>query len=202
MLLPCKIPYQDNTEWINVPMLNYDELNNLLKMTDSDSCAADCHGFLCGHICVSDFPDRGAWEDYLDLKSEDDRLVENCFDDIDVLVAEIIALLESPELQFHPLLPDDDAPLSDRVEALSEWCHGFLNGFGMGQDVGRSLNDEEGRELIENFTRICQLQADENPDESDEKALFELVEYVRMGAMFIYGQFNHPAKGQGSEVYH
>jgi uncharacterized protein YgfB (UPF0149 family) len=202
MLLPCKIPYQDNTVWVNVPMLNYEELNNLLKITDSDSCAADCHGFLCGHICVSEFPDRGTWEDYLDLKSDDTRLVEDFFDDIGGLVAETVSLLESPELQFHPLLPDDYTPLSDRVEALSEWCHGFLNGFGMGQDVARSLKDEEGRELIENFTRICQLQADDTPDESNEKALFELVEYVRMGAMFIYGQFKFPSRGEGPEVYH
>lgn len=177
-------------------MLDYQELNDLLQMSQSDTCAADCHGFLSGQICVADFPVRDVWEQYLDLKSEDVKLLGDCFHDIDTLVAETISMLESPELIFHPLLPADDMPLVERADALSEWCHGFLNGFATAQEPGATLEDEDSRELIENFTRICQLEVGDQPGEDDERALFELVEYVRLGAIFIYGQFNRVVDGQ------
>ena len=56
----------------------------------------------------------------------------------------------------------------------------------MGQHSATVLGNEEGKELIENFTRACQIEASEMADESDEQALFELVEYVRIGAIYIY----------------
>ncbi|MGK0296443.1 MAG: hypothetical protein ACI9XC_000031 [Gammaproteobacteria bacterium] len=179
-------------------MLEYGELNKLLNMLGSDACASDCHGFLCGHICVNESPVSKIWEEYLGIKSTDEKLTSEFLEDVEALVGEIIRLLESPEYDFSLLLPDDNTSISERVSALSEWCHGFLNGFAQGQDVEQTLEDEDSRELIENFTRICQLEVSEHPDESDEKALFELVEYVRMGAIFINLQF-HPSLSGHSE---
>jgi uncharacterized protein len=171
-------------------MLDYKELNNLLRMLQSDACAADFHGFLCGHICVNDFPTSGIWKDYLDIMSDDEVLMSDCHENINALVRQTIKLFESSEFDFQLLLPDDNTPIAERVSALGEWCHGFLNGFAMGKGIAQTLEDENNRELIENFTRICQLEVSDKSDESDEKALFELVEYVRMGAIFIYSQSN------------
>ena len=39
-------------------------------------------------------------------------------------------MLADAELAFEPLLPDDDAPLEEQVQALALWCHGFLSGLG------------------------------------------------------------------------
>ena len=184
-------------------MLDYNELNNLLRNLQSDACAADCHGFLCGHICVNDFPMVGIWKEYLDIKSDDESLINGSYENIDRLISETISLFESSEFDFQLLLPDDSAPIAERVSALGEWCHGFLNGFAQGKDVERTLQDEDSKELIENFTRICHLEVSENPDESDEKALFELVEYVRMGAIFIYSHSNTATPGiPGTGSYH
>jgi hypothetical protein len=142
--------------------------------------------------------------EYLDIRSNDSMVIEGCCDDLDALKCETIRLLESPDFDFHPLLPDEDTPIIDRVSALGEWCHGFLNGFAMAQDVEFALEDRDSRELIENFTRICQLEVSDNPDEGDEKALFELVEYVRMGAIFIYAQAGSLSSGSnnGKGIYH
>ena len=167
-------------------MLNYNELSELLRLSDAAAHAADCHGFLCGHLCVNDTPDPETWKEYLDLQTEVDSLVDECHEEIGLLLTETRRNLDAPELDFHPLLPDDDAPLADRVVALSEWCYGFLNGFALGQHSATVLGNEEGKELIENFTRICQVETSEMADESDEQALFELVEYVRIGAIYIY----------------
>jgi len=34
------------------------------------------------------------------------------------------------QMDFQPLLPDDEHALDARVEALGAWCQGFLYGFG------------------------------------------------------------------------
>ena len=184
-------------------MIDYKELNSLLAAVHADACAADCHGFLCGRLCVNDMPASDVWIEYLDVRTDDGALIEDCNENLNEIVSETIHLFESTDLEFHPLLPDDKEPLEERVSALSEWCHGFLNGFAMGKDVDRTLEDDDGRELIENFTRICQLEVEEDHDESDEKALFELVEYVRMGVIFMYTQMNTGEQGPGpGQVYH
>jgi uncharacterized protein YgfB (UPF0149 family) len=183
--------------------VNYRELSELLEQSRSAACAADCHGFLCAQICVSEYSERDIWEEYLDLQTDDEMRVRECCEEIDVLVSEIRKLLFSPDFEFQPLLPDDDTPLPERVTALGEWCHGFLNGFALGHNTGMILENEESKELIENFTRICNIGVEEVTDETDEQALFELVEYVRMGAMYIFDRLQPYNSGESRpEVYH
>lgn len=184
-------------------MVNYNELSEMLRQSQSVSCAADCHGFLCAQICVSEHSERDVWEEYLDLQSDDERLVHECCEEIDALIAEIRRLLISPDFDFQLMLPDDETPLPDRVNALSEWCHGFLNGFALGRHTGIIMDHEESKELLENFAKICNIGVDEVTDETDEQALFELVEYVRMGAIYIYDRLQpYNSAADTPEIYH
>ncbi|MEX2353155.1 MAG: UPF0149 family protein [Gammaproteobacteria bacterium] len=183
-------------------MLNYRELNEMLRLTRSGSRAADCHGFLCGQVCVSETPEAGAWEEYLDMQPDDEVLVQEFLEEIDNLFLETRKLIVSPYFDFQLLLPDDDSPLPDRAKALGEWCHGFLNGFGIGKNTDVVLADAESRELLENFTRICRIGVSESTDEGDERALFELVEYVRMGAIYIFDQLHADPGSSKPETYH
>jgi len=183
-------------------MLDYKELNNLLENLQSDADAADCHGFFCGQICVTEFPLQEVWKEYLDVKPDIDSEALQGLEDLHVLIADTMKSLESHDLDFQPLLPDDDSPIDERISALSEWCHGFLNGFAISQQANSCLEDEDSKELIENFTRICNLGAGDEPDESDERALFELVEYVRLGAIFMYDQLSINIPGRSHGVFH
>jgi uncharacterized protein YgfB (UPF0149 family) len=183
-------------------MLNYRELNQLLRLSRSDSGAADCHGFLCGQVCVTELPEQRVWEEYLDLQEDDEVLAKEFREHIDAILAETRRLFASPYFDFQLLLPDDEMPFQDRVIALGEWCHGFLNGFGLGKNTDSVFTDDEGRDLIENFTRICRIGVDEITDENDEKALFELVEYVRMGTLYLFDQLHVGQSDSKSETYH
>jgi uncharacterized protein YgfB (UPF0149 family) len=184
-------------------MVNYRELSEMLRLTRSVACAADCHGFLCAQICVSEFSERDIWEEYLDLQSDNEDLVRDCCDEIDALINETRRLLVSPDFDFQLMLPDDTEPLPDRAGALAEWCHGFLNGFAIGRDTGGILEHEESRELLENFARICNVGIEEITDETDERALFELTEYVRMGAIYIFDRLQpYNSAADTPEIYH
>lgn len=167
-------------------MLEYDELDNLLGRVKAEPCAAECHGFLCGQICVAGYADTEQWHDYLALQAGDADLDRACYDEIHSLIGELYVLMGSPDFDFRLLLPDDTAPFGERVEALAEWCHGFLNGFGMNRDTRAAMLNEECEDLIEDLSRICRVGAGEDGLEEDEQALVELTEYVRLGVMSLY----------------
>lgn len=167
-------------------MLDYFDLDEILSEVEAEVCAAGCHGFLCGQICVYGYPADELWQEYIDAQTKNDDLVDICYSEIKVLLADIIESMQSYDMDFQLLLPEGNSPLPERVEALAEWCHGFLNGYGVAAGEQELAMTEECREILEDFTRICRVGIDENTSEEDEQALFELIEYVRMGTMLIF----------------
>lgn len=167
-------------------MLDFIELTELLSRVQARANASECHGFLCGQVCVSGVPDEELWQEFLDAQSGDDDLVYESYAYIHTLIREITNYLNSPDLNFELLLPGEDMPLEYRVNALADWCHGFLNGFGLGTGLRGETFSEDCREVLTDYTRICQVGLDEETDEEDEWALEDLIEYVRMGAIMIF----------------
>ena len=85
-----------------------------------------------------------------------------------------------------PLLPDDDAPLRQRADALGAWCQGLLYGLGLGQADRRGQLSVESREFLRDATEIAQVgfETDE-ASEADETAYAEVVEYLRVGLLMV-----------------
>ncbi len=184
-------------------MFNYIDLSELLLQVQAKSGAADFHGFLCGQICVAHLPDEELWQEFLDVQSNNDDIVRECYREIHLLVAEITETIQSADLEFQLLLPDYDTVLAERVEALGEWCHGFLNGLGLGFEQGNLAMTDDCREVLDDFTKICHVGLEADTDEEDEEALMELIEYVLMGTLLIFEEM-YPRASQGHlmEVLH
>lgn len=100
----------------------------------------------------------------------------------------LVQLLDE-DLGFRLLLPDDDQEISQRVDALSSWCSGFLAGFGM--YLGEQPMSDALREGLQDFSEIAQVSTDPDElDDEDESGLLELQEYVRMAALYIFAECN------------
>jgi len=167
-------------------MLDFIELSALLSRIQARISASECHGFLCGQVCVCGVPEEELWQDFLDVQSNDDDLIYESYAHIHSLIREITNYMNSPELEFQLFLPDGDSPLEDRVNALADWCHGFLHGFGPGTGRREELFSEDCREVLTDYTKICEVGLDEETDAEDEWALEDLIEYVRVGAVMIF----------------
>ena len=98
------------------------------------------------------------------------------------LFEETRRLLASDEFEFDLLLPEDDAPLSDQVEALKSWCRGFLFGVGSGAAATNWSNDV--REILKDITEFTKLDANAEGEE-DERALGEITEYLRPAVLLL-----------------
>lgn len=105
---------------------------------------------------------------------------------------ETLSGLQSDQMDFRLLLPGDEALMGERLFALSAWVRGFLEG--MARAGGERLADAgtEIRELIEDFVAISQVEDDVDEEEQadNEGQWAEVSEFVRIGAMTVFAEFN------------
>ena len=100
-------------------------------------------------------------------------------------------------MTFAPLLPEDDAPLAVRTEALGQWCGSFLAGLaaGLARRGAGSLEDapEEVREIVADFAAIAQIDPESAELSADalEGDLVELEEFVKVGVLLVMSAFEH-----------
>ena len=147
---------------------------------------AELHGLLCGLLCTEGdlAPDR-----WLQLAREalaDDADLSASVQSLLVKLLDYgMAQLNDPDCSVMPLLPDDDAPLPQRVDALSEWCQGLLYGLGIGHLEQRGGLSEDSREFLRDVADIAHVGFDAATDEADETAYVEVVEYLRIGLLII-----------------
>lgn len=127
----------------------------------------------------------GGWEAqapiHVTASDEDWEIARNLYD---VTVAQ----LDNPDLEFSLLLPDDDEPLLARSVALGEWCEGFLYGLSLGGVKDFSMFSEETREFAEDLVDISRLEQEPDDSEENESALFDIIEYVRMGVIMLHDE--------------
>ena len=183
-------------------MLNYAELDQILARAQAEVPAAACHGFLCGQLCTTPWPDDARWQEFLDVQCPDDEIVNDCYEEVEALTRIIRDQLNSPEMEFNLLLPDDDCRLEDRVDALAQWCSGFLEGLAAVDAEERPQLGEECMEILRDVSMICRAGVGEEIDEEDEKMLLELVEYVRIGAVVIFEENQELSNAEYPQVIH
>jgi hypothetical protein len=177
--------------------MNYKELDNLLIDAGTGSRAAECHGFLCGYLCVNDSVQEDMFRKYLLSDMSDQQMCAECCKQITELAVEVCLKIASEDFTLELLLPDESSPLSERSAALIEWCEGFLSGLGIAGVTDFDLLSFECRELIQDLYKICRLDADEinGCGEEEEAAFTELIEYVRMGAILLHVEMHKSAFG-------
>jgi uncharacterized protein len=161
----------------------FDDVAQALAAAGSTVHAAEAHGCLCGAACVRRDYGLAEWMDDVlpDEAPRNDLFV--------TLRARTAAALDGSDMEFEPLLPDDEESLAVRVEALSAWCHGFLYGFGAAGTVGGTQLPDDVAEVLSDLASFSQAGAvgSESP-EVEEDAYIELVEFVRAAVQLVYDE--------------
>ncbi|AWL29650.1 UPF0149 family protein [Acinetobacter defluvii] len=140
------------------------------------SSPSELHGLLTGIVCVTEVPSRDEW---LQILSTIDipKINEDALAILTEEAEDIAHALSEDELDYLPLLPDDEHSLAERVQALADWCAGVVLGFGLAS--GHIRSDEQ--ELIESLQDVASVEFDEtDDDEEGEESYLELYEFVRL----------------------
>lgn len=152
---------------------------------------AEIHGRLCGRISGGQTPASIATA----LPALAAELLAEGSPALPALTASLRQLhdqcqrkLRDADFGFVPLLPDDDLPLAQRIEALASWCQGFLSGLGQSGLRGDTRLSAEVTDALRDLAAIALADADVTDDDAGEAAYMELVEYVRVAALAIFGE--------------
>ena len=167
--------------------VTFSEIVRALEDLSSSVAAPEGHGYLCGVLCTRAHYPPECWLE--EMVPEEEKRVRADRQALDLLFTDTRQALHSGSMNFELLLPDDDAPLPSRVSALSQWCQGFLYGFGTGQPAGLEALPADVSELLRDLTQIGRAIVEmEEGNEEEESAYAEIVEYVRMGVQLIYDE--------------
>lgn len=169
-----------------------DEIGDALERLESDMGAAECHGAMAGLLCAAGRMEKARWLKRLfPGVGSGDLLAREAIDTLARLYEETARQLDDVTLGFQLLLPDDDEPLDERVEALAEWCQGFLLGMSEGGMKELAALPGDSSEVMRDLVEIARAGSyDLGTGEEDEVAYNELLEYVRTGVLLINEELN------------
>lgn len=179
--------------------MTFEELARVLDVEGFGESPAEIHGLLCGRIAGGE---RLAGDELrvaiVDSVDSEEELVDNALPQLESLYGDIVAAFDDTEFGFRPLLPPDGQPLEERVSALGAWCESFLSGLGEAGLSDSAALSEEAMDAVKDLAAIAQAGIAGEPDEDDESDLTELQEYVRVAALMIYTELNHPVPASGA----
>jgi yecA family protein len=172
-----------------------EELASALVRLNTACTASELHGVMTGLLSGGARLNRNMLQKVLEAHAEG----ESAFDD--TLMAQLWQLqlqtleeLGASELVFSPMIPEDDDDLGHRVTALSDWCQGFLIGFGTAvRPNDTRVHEESVRETLQDIVHVANVDpAAQDNDEGDEFAYAELYEFVRMASIHLFEEMAPP----------
>ncbi|MFC5524546.1 UPF0149 family protein [Rhodanobacter ginsengisoli] len=167
-------------------LVGHDEIDALIMRLRLGTEASELHGSLCGYLAgggslrgTSVLAALQLDGEATDPSPEDQALLQR-------LASQCESELLDPELGFEPLLPEDDRPLTERAEAMVDWCRGFLGGFGLAGTGAHAQLSEEAQEILRDLGTVAASAFDFGNESEDEDALIEVQEFVRVAAMLLH----------------
>jgi len=167
---------------------DYDYINDCIENAGLTMVTSECHGNACGVLCSQTGMHPNDWFDSL-VAAQDVSVdhIELLSDLLKSLYQTSEQFLNNIDFEFELFLPDDEATIRDRLDALGEWCSGFLLGLSVGGITDVKSLPEEISAFLDDCLEIARVGNSElNNSEDDETSYTELVEYVRMGVITMF----------------
>ncbi len=174
----------------DVHLINFDDFCDVLIPLGALNSPSELHGLLCGKLCggAALTPDQwlaAAWE-LLDIVGEPNVEIQ---EPVMAMYTITQAQLSSGDYDLQPFLPDDDSEMEQRTQALSQWCHGFLTGFGGAGIAPDAKFSSDQADSLRDIAAIVQVTIDDEVDRDEdeqESDYIDLIEHVRIIAMNFY----------------
>ncbi len=171
-------------------MPDFDRVQAALERLGATAGAAESHGTLSallidnagfaawlGHT-LEELPDKGSV-----LAAEEVSVLEQLFE-------HTREQLNTEDLSFELLLPDDTDDFGLRLLGLAEWCQGFLYGYGVNGAAAEESLDDESRECLSDLLEISKLGYDEETSDESEQQYTEIAEHVRVATLLLNESLN------------
>lgn len=187
--------------------LHFDQISSILQDLGATGNAAEGHGVLCGLLCAKGYVDGKSWVRQMVADETAQPSPPGCtgIEAMDAeslppplldLHSETVRSINDSNYEFHLMLPNDEDGLELRVDALAQWCEGFLYGLGSGGIQDLSNLPEPVAEITQDLVEISKISPSSDGSDEDESAYTELVEYIRVGIQLIYEELQSTGASQ------
>lgn len=170
--------------------VTYQQLEELFFDLQIDASPSGYHGYLCGCLCCGSLGEDDLLELSVDWMVLDDDRVARAYEPLREICQSVRTRLEHPEFLFQPLLPDDELPLAERLDAVGEWCSNYISGVGE-RMAGAFEVSAEGREALEDIAAISRVSPQFDNEGDPEEDYVELVEYIRIAVQTVFADLNN-----------
>lgn len=171
-------------------MPDFDSVQNSLEKLGATVDASEAHGTLCGLLL--DNCGMAVWLQHtLDvLPDSTDVVAVERLQVLKQLFESSREQLNTEDLSFELLLPDDSDDFGVQLLGLSTWCMGFLYGFSIISKNNSKELDAESQECLSDLLEISKLDHDEVESAETEDQLVEIGEHVRVAVLILNEAIN------------
>ncbi|HQN41778.1 MAG TPA: UPF0149 family protein [Pseudomonadales bacterium] len=174
---------------------DHDQFDELLYLYQVAAEAAEIDGFFAGQLCVAGRQPasetlRALWR-HLDQPAPE---AEPLLEQLGSLQARIALAMRAGDFSYQLLLPDDEAPLGDRLAALVAWCQGFIAGLTSNGRLNDARMGDALRQMVADVIEISHLDCDECEEgEESERDYMALSEHLRCTAIALHAELTTDA---------
>ena len=162
------------------------KLEDMLQKHGLELSASEFHGTMTGLAC-SGYSDKDIkeWQDLMVGQYLPFHHTQPILDAMSGLIALIQRSLEKLDFNFQLLLPATIG-ITEQTTSVTSWCRGFILGFSWNKSIVKESLEPDAIEALIDIAQIADAQSSGDAPESQERALVELEEYLRVCAQLIY----------------
>lgn len=163
----------------------YVAFEGALLQAGCSAVPSEAHGTLVGLLSGPSQVDQRVWLNCItdDSQLSMDTMILSETSALEIFIQRAANAVEDMETSPLILIPSDDVELGERATAFSSWCSGFLYGFGISGVPEKIVLGVDSQEFLRHLTQFCRLDFEVENNEEDEKALFELLEFSKVGVL-------------------
>jgi len=188
----------------DVLAVDYDQLQAALSMAGLNLSPAEVHGVICGSVCNQ--MKTGVSPDLQRLLIAGHEVSAESLtplqEQLENLLRETVHNLYGGQGKFDLLLEPDEKNLAVRVQALADWCRGFLLGLLSNENLAIDQLGSDAAEVARDIIAISEADVGTRGG-GDEWDFVEVAEYVRVGVQLIFEEVHSASKaGSTQEELH
>lgn len=172
---------------------DYEQVKQALEITQAAATTSETHALLCGLICAgtTDMLDAQNWVESC-TNDRDGKVSEEDSNVLKQLYETTQEMLLAEDFSFDLLLPDDEAPITERAKELGHWCAGFISGIGLAGIKWDQYEQKDALELLHKISDISQIDYEHlDMGDEDEESLIEVIEFLRIAVLTLQLEFAH-----------
>ena len=181
----------------------FEWLANVYNINGAINHPSELHGIMIGHITGNTKLKDDEWLamclDHMGIEEFNVEKQPHVHQDLCKFYHDTLDSVAADSSAFQICLPDDSYSIAERGEALGAWVGGFLEGIAVTQTQALASLDEDLQEILRDLVEISQLDSRMDSSETTERDFFEVCEYVRIGTLNLYLEFNELADGAANE---